>query len=41
MKKSKNNEEAIMYKTDLEIAQECVMEPIVDIAKKAGIGEDD
>ena len=30
-----------MYKTDLEIAQECVMEPIVDIAKKAGIGEDD
>ena len=25
-----------MFKTDLEIAQECVMEPITEIAKKAG-----
>ena len=30
-----------MFKTDLEIAQECVMEPITEIAKKAGISEED
>ena len=28
------------YKTDIEIAQECVMEPIMDIAKKANINEE-
>lgn len=30
-----------MFKTDLEIAQECVMEPITEIAKKAGIDEEE
>ncbi len=28
------------YKTDIEIAQECKMQPITEIAKAAGIGED-
>ncbi len=28
------------YKTDIEIAQECKMQPITEIAKKAGIGEE-
>ncbi|RHV83714.1 formate--tetrahydrofolate ligase, partial [Lachnospiraceae bacterium OF09-33XD] len=27
------------YKSDIEIAQECTMEPIVKIAEKAGIDE--
>lgn len=30
-----------MFKTDLEIAQECNMEPIVEVAKKVAIAEDD
>ena len=30
-----------MAKSDLEIAQECVMEPIIEVAKKMGIPEDD
>ena len=30
-----------MAKTDLEIAQECVMEPIAEVAKKVGIAETD
>ena len=30
-----------MFKTDLEIAQECVMEPIATVASKVAIGEDD
>lgn len=30
-----------MFKTDLEIAQECVMEPIAAVASKVGIQEDD
>lgn len=30
-----------MAKTDLEIAQECVMEPIAKVGAKVGIGEDD
>lgn len=29
-----------MAKTDLEIAQECVMEPIVDVASKIGVDQD-
>ena len=29
-----------MAKTDLEIAQECVMEPIEEVAKKVGIQPD-
>ena len=28
------------YKTDIEIAQECEMQPITEIAKAAGIGEE-
>ena len=30
-----------MYKTDLEIAQECILEPIRDVAAKIGVTEDD
>ena len=30
-----------MFKTDLEIAQECKMEHIRDIAAKIGVGEED
>ena len=30
-----------MFKTDLEIAQECVLEPIRDVAAKIGVTEDD
>ena len=30
-----------MYKTDIEIAQECKMQPITEIARKIGIKEDD
>ncbi len=30
-----------MFKTDLEIAQECVMQPIKEVASKVGISEDD
>lgn len=30
-----------MFKTDLEIAQECVMQPIKEVAQKVGISEDD
>ena len=29
------------YLTDIEIAQSCKMQPIIEIAKKCGIGEDD
>ena len=30
-----------MFKTDLEIAQECILEPIRDVAAKIGVTEDD
>ncbi|MEE0107692.1 MAG: formate--tetrahydrofolate ligase, partial [Merdibacter sp.] len=30
-----------MFKTDLEIAQECVMDPILKVAEKIGLKEDD
>ena len=30
-----------MCKTDLEIAQECVMDPILNVAEKIGLNEDD
>ena len=30
-----------MCKTDLEIAQECVMDPILSVAEKIGLNEDD
>lgn len=30
-----------MHKTDIEIAQECKMQPIIEIARKIGISEDD
>lgn len=30
-----------MFKTDLEIAQECTMEPIREVAAKIGVGEED
>ena len=30
-----------MYKSDLQIAQECQMEKITEVAKKLGLGEDD
>ena len=29
-----------MMKTDIEIAQECTMEPITEVAERAGIPED-
>ena len=29
-----------MMKTDIEIAQECMMEPITKVAEKAGISEE-
>ena len=39
-KKAKANERNIM-KTDIEIAQEAVMEPIKNVAARCGISEDD